>query len=73
MTGPLPLNLELLNLRTLQDGLVIMRLHHLFAANEDPILSQPVTLDLDTLFAEKAVHFYLNNLLTENRSLKFMK
>jgi len=46
----LPLNVELLTLKTNADGSVIFRLHHLYAVGEDSLLSRDVKVDLGALF-----------------------
>jgi len=48
----LPSNVHLLNFKTLDNGEVLLRLHHLYAVDEDPILSQPAVVDLDLLFPD---------------------
>jgi lysosomal alpha-mannosidase len=51
LTNPLPPNIQLTHLKTMPDGVsVVLRLHHLYAANEDPVLSKPVTLNLNLIF-----------------------
>jgi len=55
MVESLPTNLHLLNLKTQFDGEVIFRLHHLYAVNEDPILSQPVSINVNNLFNDLSI------------------
>jgi len=55
MVESLPFNLHLLNLKTQFDGEVIFRLHHLYAVGEDPVLSQPVTINLNNLFNDLSI------------------
>lgn len=55
---PLPENVKLLNLKHnpfSKDGLFILRLHHLYGVGEDPVMSVPVTIDLDNLFANHKI------------------
>lgn len=55
LASPVPDNVELLSLQTLPSGLAIVRLHHLYAADENSQLSQPVNVDLSKLFASPFV------------------
>lgn len=57
MVTALPENIHLLTLQVTQyniaDGAqILLRLHHIMAVDEDPTLSEPVTLDLQKLFAD---------------------
>jgi hypothetical protein len=57
---PLPENVKLLNLKHnpfSNDGLFILRLHHLYGVGEDPVMSVPVTINLD--------NFFLNHKISE--------
>ena len=55
LSGSLPPNVELLSLQTLASGLTIFRLHHLYAVGENPVYSQPVSVDLSKLFTSPFV------------------
>jgi len=46
----LPPNVDVMTLQSLE-GEYLIRLAHQFAVNEDPVLSQPVSVDLSNLFA----------------------
>lgn len=49
----LPANVNILTLSAMDDdpsGKIMLRLMHIFEVDEDPILSQPVTVDLSTVF-----------------------
>jgi len=50
MKNEFPPNLHLLNFDTLENGDILLRLHHLYAIDEDSILSQPITIDLNEIF-----------------------
>eukprot|EP01112_Ceratiomyxa_fruticulosa_P004317 TRINITY_DN1480_c0_g1_i3.p1 TRINITY_DN1480_c0_g1~~TRINITY_DN1480_c0_g1_i3.p1 ORF type:complete len:1026 (+),score=222.23 TRINITY_DN1480_c0_g1_i3:180-3257(+) len=50
MATPLPFNVQLLSLDSDPYGNVLIRLHHIFAAGEDSVFSQPATVDLNALF-----------------------
>jgi len=69
MTGSLPDNVHMLNLRTMQDGTVVLRLHHLYAVGEDEKLSQPVQIDLDELFNNLSIVTLTEMTLTANRPI----
>jgi len=65
----LPFNIHLLTLATTQDPAqtsgpipLIFRLQHVFAAGEHPTYSQPVTLDLTTLFTCQGTFACLNDI-----------
>jgi lysosomal alpha-mannosidase len=53
----LPLNVHLLSLQTVNEtqGLVLLRLQHIFEVDEHPVWSQPASVDLDSLFASFSV------------------
>lgn len=42
--------MNLITLRTLPNGLVLLRLSHLYAVGDDPTLSVPVSVNLGALF-----------------------
>jgi len=46
----LPANVQLTNLKTLPNGDVIIRLHHIFSYDESQQYSQPVTVDMFSIF-----------------------
>ena len=48
----LPVNVELASMHMLFDGRVLIRLAHSFAVNESVRYSQPVTIDIATLFVQ---------------------
>ena len=69
----LPVNLHLL---TVQDnsilgdeGSMILRLDHSFEVGEDPVYSQPVTVNLDELFSNLSVESCLETTLTANSAV----
>jgi len=55
LSKPLPPNVQIVTLRTLQPGKVLLRLGHQFGLGEDGALSQPLSIDLATLFALDAL------------------
>jgi len=67
LKAALPGNVHLLNLRTLEDGKVILRLHHIFSSDEPAPLSQPVTLDIANLFQDFSVTQIEEASLTANK------
>uniref|UniRef100_A0A914Z8Z9 Alpha-mannosidase n=1 Tax=Panagrolaimus superbus TaxID=310955 RepID=A0A914Z8Z9_9BILA len=48
----LPSNVHLLTLKQLDASTLLIRLEHIFAKNEDSVLSNPATVDLTTLFKQ---------------------
>jgi len=50
LSQELPVNVDLMTLQLVPGGNHILRLSHQWAVGEDPALSQPVTVDLNTLF-----------------------
>lgn len=48
----LPLNVHLLSMEKWTDGSILVRLEHAFQKDEDPVLSQPATVDLQGLFGK---------------------
>jgi hypothetical protein len=74
---PLPENIKLLNLKHnpfSNDGLFILRLHHLYGVGEDPVMSVPVTINLDNLFLNHKIselHERGLNALPERPRLKW--
>jgi len=53
LQAPLPANVRLETFKTRTDGSVLVRLAHVFAVGEDPILSQNATVDLTNLFVHR--------------------
>eukprot|EP00047_Mylnosiga_fluctuans_P023990 m.150634 g.150634 ORF g.150634 m.150634 type:complete len:975 (+) comp9747_c0_seq2:15-2939(+) len=77
LLNPLPANVHLL---TVQDiarfqgpGKLLLRLAHLFAVDEDPVLSQPASVDLGALFKRITVSTCVEMSLTANQPLASMK
>jgi len=69
-SAELPVNVEMMTLQTWpDDGTSIIRLAHQFAVNEDPVLSQPVTVDLNTLFDTFTVTLVQELSLSANQPL----
>lgn len=66
----LPPNVRLETLKTRFDGRVLLRLSHLYALGEDSQLSQPVTIDLRTLFVGLDPVEVVETTLTANLPLK---
>jgi len=68
-----PPNVHLLDLKTLPTGQVILRLTHIYAVGEDPVYSQPVTLDLNSIFANLAIVEITEMTMTANQPLVKLK
>ncbi|KAF2883456.1 hypothetical protein ILUMI_22698 [Ignelater luminosus] len=51
LTRSLPENVQILTLETWEDNSLLLRLEHLFESNEDPKLSEPVTVDLEGILS----------------------
>jgi len=51
LSQDLPLNLDLMTLQIVDGGDHLLRLSHQFGVGEDPVLSQPATIDLSTIFS----------------------
>lgn len=64
LSSALPSNLHLQSLQILPDNSVLLRLHHPFAAGEDPVHSQPVTVNLTSLFSDWTVEVIAETNLT---------
>lgn len=45
--NPLPPNVQILTLEPWTENEVLLRLEHIFAKDEDEVLSQPVTVNLN--------------------------
>ena len=54
LAKPLPPNVQLMTLKAMAPGVILLRLAHQFAISEDPTLSAPVMVDLSTLFSKAA-------------------
>ena len=54
LAKPLPPNVQLMTLKTMGPGVILLRLAHQFGIGEDPTLSAPVSVDLSTLFSKAA-------------------
>jgi lysosomal alpha-mannosidase len=63
----LPLNVHLLTLKTLDDGQVLLRLNHIYAANEDTTYSRPATVDLSNFFVNFDIISMSEMTLSANR------
>ncbi|CAJ0938021.1 unnamed protein product, partial [Mesorhabditis belari] len=63
----LPANVNLLTLEKRSDG-ILMRLEHIFQANEDPSLSQPATIDFSNLFTGFTIQSVQELLLGGNKN-----
>ena len=57
----LPPNVQLMTLQLLRPGLLLLRLAHQFGVDEDAQLSQPVSVDLATLFNATVAGFTITN------------
>jgi len=53
--NPLPVNVQLLSFIPRPSGDYILRLHHIFQQGEDLVLSEPVTVDISTLFTDLTI------------------
>jgi lysosomal alpha-mannosidase len=68
LTKPLPPNVQLLTFApTEQDSQYILRFHHTFQVGEDPALSQPVTIDINSFFQNYQVSSATETQLTAVR------
>lgn len=65
----LPPNVNVIALRMLDDGSVLLRLSHLFAVGEDPVLSRPVTVDLTTFISGYTIKSLVETQLTGNQPI----
>jgi hypothetical protein len=70
VTQSLPLNVHLLSLNSLTEtNNTILRLQHIFELGEHPVYSQPVSVDLDTIFTAFAVGSPVEASLSANQPL----
>eukprot|EP00048_Salpingoeca_helianthica_P001785 m.51623 g.51623 ORF g.51623 m.51623 type:complete len:135 (-) comp11716_c0_seq2:177-581(-) len=72
LTQDLPENVHLLSLNAIDTGATtpaILRLQHVFPVGEHPTLSQPVSVDLSTLFSTVSVQSATQTTLTANQPL----
>jgi hypothetical protein len=67
ITRDLPLNVDLMTLQIVPGQDHMIRLSHQFAMGEDPALSQPVTVDLSTLFSSLPLNNLQEVSLTANQ------
>lgn len=69
LSQALPPNVQIVTLRRLNSGEVLLRLAHQFGINEHPALSRPVSVDLASLFAPEvlAVSSAVEMTLTANQ------
>jgi len=72
LTVPLPPQIHLLNLRTIGDDVILMRLHHVYASDEGE-LSVPVTMDIAKHFGNWNIASIVETQLTANQNIKTVK
>eukprot|EP00026_Physarum_polycephalum_P001546 Phypoly_transcript_01548.p1 GENE.Phypoly_transcript_01548~~Phypoly_transcript_01548.p1 ORF type:complete len:1071 (+),score=169.08 Phypoly_transcript_01548:77-3289(+) len=72
ISGDLPANVHLLSFNPLNSNTTqtILRLTHLFALGEDPILSKPATVDVATLFSNFKITSFTEVTLTANQVIQ---
>ncbi|XP_048525102.1 lysosomal alpha-mannosidase, partial [Dendroctonus ponderosae] len=51
LTNSLPANVQILTLEPWSEASYLLRVEHIFEVDEDPVLSQPTTVELQNLFA----------------------
>eukprot|EP01116_Phalansterium_solitarium_P019911 TRINITY_DN5728_c0_g2_i1.p1 TRINITY_DN5728_c0_g2~~TRINITY_DN5728_c0_g2_i1.p1 ORF type:complete len:1012 (-),score=366.51 TRINITY_DN5728_c0_g2_i1:80-3115(-) len=73
LVAPLPANVRLETLKTRPDGSVLLRLAHLYAVGDDAQLSQNVTVDLTSLFADRTPISVTELTLTANRPISELR
>jgi lysosomal alpha-mannosidase len=66
VASALPSNVHLLTLKQLSPGTILLRLEHIYAKGEDSTLSNPVTINLSTLFKDLKVNSVQEMLLGGN-------
>ncbi|CAI5521660.1 unnamed protein product [Closterium sp. Naga37s-1] len=69
----LPKNIAIITLEEVHEYKVLLRLAHLYQAEEDPILSQPARVDLDRLFAHQEIEKVTELSLMANQKLSKMR
>lgn len=69
LTGALPHNVHLLDLKTISQDQVILRLSHIYAVNEHPEYSKVVTVDIGALFSRLQIVEMTEMTLSANRPL----
>jgi lysosomal alpha-mannosidase len=52
LNDTVPANIHIETLRTMPDGYVLLRLHHLFGVGEDKVFSSAASVDISSLFSE---------------------
>jgi hypothetical protein len=70
LTQDLPLNLDLMTLQIVVGGDHLLRLSHQFAVGEDPVLSQPATVDLSSIFSGLTLSNIQEVSLTANQNVQ---
>ena len=71
---PLPKNVHLLTMETTHGKEeIILRLEHFFEKDENPILSEPVTVNLNNLFTDFYIISIIETNLSANQLLKDKK
>ena len=64
LNSALPDNVNLITLRIMNDSLVLLRLSHIYAVDEDPVMSQPASVNLNALLAYYAIASIVETQLT---------
>merc|ERR1712071_148007 len=67
LMGALPDNVHILTLEPWKDGTHLLRLEHVFDIDEDAVLSQPATVNLDNLFGDYHVTWAQETTLGANQ------
>lgn len=70
LTQDLPINVDILTLQIVNGGDHLLRLSHQFAVGEDAEYSQPVTVDLSTLFSGLTLSNIQEVSLTANQNIQ---
>jgi len=73
LTNVLPSNVQILTLEPWRDGAHLLRLEHVFDVSEDASLSEPVTIDLENIFADYHVISAKETTLSANQWQKDAK
>ncbi|PRP80616.1 hypothetical protein PROFUN_11559 [Planoprotostelium fungivorum] len=66
----LPQNLHVLNVRPLDDGTLLVRLHHLYEKDEHSVLSQPISVNLTEVFSSLKIASAQEVSLTANAKVE---